>query len=281
MPLRMRELALAAIISTSLPLPSFSAEAVNSVVGYDQYRKVSTIVTDSFPVPDVGSFLAPAFARASVRGFVADSGVESMQIFVYYSGDGWKFFSSAVDIDGQALPFTPIDRQVNRATNITEQFAAELTRPYLLAHRATGLDMRFDGKNGSLVVKLPPTFVQSFLAKLEEIEAATRIAISKKATTNAPNKVKLGVTYVPVIDSLAQKLQLPATHGVMVMIAPPGSPAASGGIQTGDVLVNLNGKPIANTLTGLQDAMGAVELGSSANFTIWREGKSMELRIQF
>jgi hypothetical protein len=50
---------------------------------------------------------------------------------------------------------------------IEEQFQARLSRDYLEQHRATGLNIRFNGKYGSLVVPMPAVYVDGFLQRFD------------------------------------------------------------------------------------------------------------------
>ena len=87
---------------------------------------------------------------------------------------------------------------------------------------------------------------------------------------------RLGVQLEPVTDSLAQALNLKATHGMIIRQVFPGATFANAGGQDGDVLLAINGLA-ANPGPGLQEAMQTVREGQPARFTVWRDGKKMEL----
>jgi serine protease Do len=77
--------------------------------------------------------------------------------------------------------------------------------------------------------------------------------VPKVATTEAPARdnaqTKLGVSVGDAADAnVRQQFHLgnDVTNGAVVAEVNPGSPAAEAGIQPGDVILRLNGKPIAN-----------------------------------
>jgi serine protease Do len=76
--------------------------------------------------------------------------------------------------------------------------------------------------------------------KLGEMEG--KVEVSK-----APSSHKsLGVTVQNLIPEIAKGLGLKKETGVVVTRVEPGSPAADAGIQTGDVIQEINRKPVKN-----------------------------------
>ena len=57
----------------------------------------------------------------------------------------------------------------------------------------------------------------------------------------------LGVGIQDVTPVLAEKFNLPAGHGALVADVMPRSPADKAGLQSGDVIVDFNHKPIADS----------------------------------
>lgn len=264
---------------------AYADDAINTAESYDSYAKATGVATDKFKVPDVGSFFSPAFAFASLRGGVTDVGTESMELLVYYhDANGWKFFSSALDSDGNTLPVQVLDRQVEDTIGINEQFEASLTRPYLEAHRISGLDIRFGGKYGLLTVKLPASYIQAFLARLETVEAAVREKLATKGKPNASpvsEKPKLGVRYVPVDATFARVAAMEAPQGVFLARVDSDSLAARSGLKVGDAILAIDGIPVPNAMTGFQETIANLKPGSRVSLTIWRGGREIMVPIQF
>ncbi len=57
---------------------------------------------------------------------------------------------------------------------------------------------------------------------------------------------RLGVTIQPVTGDIARSMNLPTVKGALVNGVEPGSPAATAGLKTGDVITKFNGQAIEN-----------------------------------
>ncbi len=86
----------------------------------------------------------------------------------------------------------------------------------------------------------------------------------------------LGVVIQPLTPPIAEALNL--THGVIVMKVFPGSPAQKAGLQPGDIILAVNGKPI-NSVTQLQFAIMKTPPGHKVKLTVLRNGKKLELTV--
>ena len=265
--------------------------AIETVATYDAYAKATGIAADKFKVPDVGSFLSPAFAFAMLRGRVTDTGMESIELFIHYhDANSWKFFTSALDSEGNSLPVTEIDRQAQGTIGIDEQFSVSLTRPYLEAHKENWLDIRFGGKYGFLTVKLPASYVQAFLDKLTTVEDTVRermrsptpVAMQPQpAQSNGADKPKLGVGYFPIDSRFAQVAAMDRPQGVGIARVASDSVAAKAGLKVGDAILAVDGAPVQSSMTGLQEAISGVKPGSLVNMTVWRAGREITVPVQF
>lgn len=268
-----------------------ATEGIETAATYDAYAKATGIAADKYKVPDVGSFLSPAFAYAILRGRVTDNGMESMELFIHYhDANGWKFFTSALDSEGNSLPVTEIDRQAQGAIGIDEQFSASLTRPYLEAHKERGLDIRFGGKYGFLTVKLPASYVQAFLEKLTTVEDSVRTRLKSPApvavqhqpmTTTVGVPPKIGVGYFPVEAQFAKVAAMDTPRGVGIARVTSDSVAAKAGLKVGDAILAVDGVPVQSSMTGLQDAISGVKPGGLVNMTVWRMGREITVPVQF
>jgi serine protease Do len=90
---------------------------------------------------------------------------------------------------------------------------------------------------------------------------------------------QLGITIQPVDQSLAQSFGLKEAQGALINAVTPGSPGEKAGLQPGDVILKLNGEPIADA--GQLPAMvGAVRPGDSVSLTVWRHGDQRELHAK-
>ena len=90
----------------------------------------------------------------------------------------------------------------------------------------------------------------------------------------------IGVEPQNLSKELSESLGLPAnTEGVLISGVLENGPAARGGIKPGDVLITVNGNPIKD-VRSLLNQMAQISPGNDAKLTILRKGKEMELIAQ-
>jgi serine protease Do len=88
----------------------------------------------------------------------------------------------------------------------------------------------------------------------------------------------LGVEIQPVTKGIADSLGMKKAEGAMVDGPQNGSPAAKGGIQSGDVITALNGTPVKDS-RDLARKVAALAPGSSVKLEIFRSGESRTLAV--
>src|SRR5690625_2064026 len=89
----------------------------------------------------------------------------------------------------------------------------------------------------------------------------------------------LGV-YIQDIDrDLAQSLGLNRSHGALVAQVEPGSPAQRAGLRAGDVILEFNGRAIAESAE-LPHVVGLLAPGTEAPAVIFRDGKRQSLTVK-
>mgnify|MGYP006275526055 CR=1 FL=1 len=90
----------------------------------------------------------------------------------------------------------------------------------------------------------------------------------------------LGVYLQPLDDEMIASLNLPeGVHGGgLVSRLMPGGPAAKAGLETGDVIVEVNGQLIKSH-SEVTTAVGLMKPGSKANLTVYRDGKKKTLGV--
>ncbi|HUW62964.1 MAG TPA: trypsin-like peptidase domain-containing protein [Candidatus Bathyarchaeia archaeon] len=87
----------------------------------------------------------------------------------------------------------------------------------------------------------------------------------------------LGVR-VTTVDQYAEALNLPDHKGAFVAEVPTGTPAEKAGIQTYDVIRQVNGQPI-NTPQDLIQTISSIRPGTAATVTVWREGQLKDIQV--
>jgi serine protease Do len=106
---------------------------------------------------------------------------------------------------------------------------------------------------------------------------AKRIA-GDLATTGAVNRGWLGVSLSPLTADVAASSGVKDATGVVVAEVQPDSPAARAGLRTGDVVIEWNGRKVADA-NGLARAIGTAKPGDQARVTVWRDRESKRLTI--
>ncbi len=89
----------------------------------------------------------------------------------------------------------------------------------------------------------------------------------------------LGVSIQEVNKDLADSFGLDRPAGALVAQVMDGSPAAKGGLQVGDVIVSMNGKPIIMS-ADLPHLVGSLKPGTEATFQVVRNGERKKLDIE-
>jgi S1-C subfamily serine protease len=88
----------------------------------------------------------------------------------------------------------------------------------------------------------------------------------------------LGVQTQAITPRIAQLLKLQDSNGVVVTGVSAGSAAEHAGLQPGDVLTTLNGKPL-HSVQELRNAEGLLPLGSTVQLDVLRDGHSTEVSV--
>lgn len=88
----------------------------------------------------------------------------------------------------------------------------------------------------------------------------------------------VGVNVFPLSDADAGQLGLDGGEGVFVGEVAPASPAYKAGIQTGDVILLMNGKKI-NSLEDVMQIVDELKIGDIITVTVWRKRKNQDIYI--
>jgi serine protease Do len=122
------------------------------------------------------------------------------------------------------------------------------------------LQVMRDGKN----VAVPVT--------LEAMGSRDR---SGKETADAGHgKPRWGIGLADITPEMREQLQAPRDlHGVVIQQVQPGSPADNAGLQSGDVIVEVDRKPV-QSVADVQKALSGVPKGQDTMLLIWSNGGS-------
>jgi len=106
------------------------------------------------------------------------------------------------------------------------------------------------------------------------IDVAVRVKDQIVATGHATH-ARLGVTVQEVNQALAESFGLDRPEGALVAGVEPNGPAALAGLQPGDVIRGLDGRPIVAS-GDLPALLGQASPGRDVRLEVWRQGRRLE-----
>jgi serine protease Do len=89
----------------------------------------------------------------------------------------------------------------------------------------------------------------------------------------------LGVTPQALTADMVDSFNLKSTRGALIANVEPKSPADEAGLKAGDVIVAVNGRPVADNNQLTRD-IGAIPPGSKAKLEVIRDGKSRTTEVK-
>ena len=92
------------------------------------------------------------------------------------------------------------------------------------------------------------------------------------------NRGRIGVTIQGLNKELAESFGLDKPRGALVNSVEAGSPAAKAGLQTGDVILAVDGKPVDSSVD-LPRIVGETKPGGTLALQVWRKGGTQDLRV--
>ena len=90
---------------------------------------------------------------------------------------------------------------------------------------------------------------------------------------------RIGVTIQDVNSQLAESFGLDRPHGALVSLVENDGPAAKAGLQAGDVILGVNGRPIER-YGELSGTIASMKPGADANLQVWRGGKQQTIVVK-
>jgi serine protease Do len=102
--------------------------------------------------------------------------------------------------------------------------------------------------------------------------------ISQLIKSGAVKRGWLGVHIQAVTEEIAETLGLKKAEGALVANVIEDSPAAKGGIKSGDVILEFDGKSV-HEMRSLPRIVAETEVGKPVDVSIWREGKPATVKV--
>jgi len=97
-------------------------------------------------------------------------------------------------------------------------------------------------------------------------------------STGHVSRGRLGVAVQSMNQSLADSFGLKTPQGALVSSVDASGPAAKAGVQPGDVILSVNGTPVADS-SDLPSQIAALKPGSSASIQVWRDKATKDLKV--
>ncbi|KVD47334.1 peptidase [Burkholderia sp. ABCPW 11] len=92
--------------------------------------------------------------------------------------------------------------------------------------------------------------------------------------TGKVTRGRLGVALQEVSQALARSFGLASPDGALITMVEPDGPAARAGLKAGDVVLAVDGKPVAES-ADLLGMVAAMRAGRQADLLVWRAGRAM------
>ncbi len=154
--------AVALLAGCAVPVPQTRAEvAATAIRSADKYSKISSVRTAPLQATGIRAWGDEGFALFFLMKSQKES-VTSEEIRVLFSGQRWRFFTSAVDSNGRQLTVSNINRHVGSDAWVNEEVSISLPPGYL-QNQEKGLDIKLYGSGGSAILQAPAYYVQGFL----------------------------------------------------------------------------------------------------------------------
>src|ERR1700744_5177803 len=96
--------------------------------------------------------------------------------------------------------------------------------------------------------------------------------------TGHVSRGRLGVAVQGLNQTLANSFGMQKPQGALVSSVDPGGPAAKAGLQPGDVILSVNGDPVADS-SALPAQVAGLAPGSSATVQVWRDKARKDLKV--
>jgi len=150
--------------------------------------------------------------------------------------------------------------------------------------------VEFDGKEIKDSNELPIIVARTGVNKKAQLkvlrdkkEVVLTVAVGElkeeEVVATAEEKGELGLTVQRVTPEMAQSLGLERAEGVVITSVEPGGPADEAGLRRGDVILEIDRKPVRN-LSEYRKAMGDTKKGKGVLFLVRRGESTLFLALK-
>ena len=108
--------------------------------------------------------------------------------------------------------------------------------------------------------------------------STARMVIEQIIKTGSVTRGWIGVEVQEITPAIAESFDLQSTRGAIIANVLRGGPAEKAGIKTGDTLLEVDGKPVADP-HGMLNLIAALAPGTSAKLKLRRKGRDLEVTV--
>jgi len=109
-------------------------------------------------------------------------------------------------------------------------------------------------------------------------ESTAKMVLDQIVKTGSVTRGWIGVEVQEITPAVAESFRLGSTRGALIAGVLRGGPADKAGVKPGDVLVEIEGKPVADTAAML-NLVAALAPGASAKMKLRRQGNEVEAAV--
>jgi hypothetical protein len=162
---------------------------VHDHLDYTENFHAGTKVLETPALPDTGPHRATLRATARTRGKRVGADVE---LAVRAEFDDFSFLDRVSFASGRAYPIDVEKRETEDCgttdrslCNVQEFVSVKLSRKFLRAKRASGFNVKLWGRRESVVLFVPPEYIEGLLARMENRSPDTTIGAAAASTAPA------------------------------------------------------------------------------------------------
>jgi serine protease DegQ len=108
--------------------------------------------------------------------------------------------------------------------------------------------------------------------------STAKMVLEQIVRSGAVTRGWIGVEVQEITPLIAESFKLDGTRGALIANVLPGGPAARAGLRQGDVLVEVQGKPVADP-SGMLNLIAALAPGQNAKLRLRRQGQELDASI--
>ena len=189
-------------------------------------------------------------------------------------------YGRSVEMKVNVIPGPAGDKQLSAEAFTCPGCVPEATfDPAWMANRFHTTFELFAGRSG--ITTRQPAAAQEFLPHVQLSSDQAVIAderVKRFVTADVKRKVRLGVTLEDVTKENAAAVGLKQERGAVIRQIDPSGPAGKTNLMQGDIIVELDGKPVADTADVIV-AISEKSPGDIVTLTVFRQGKNYKQQV--